>query len=293
MAINYYDVLEVSRAAEREEIRRSFKRLAKKYHPDVNAERQKWADAKMRTLLKAYNALRDEGHRAAYDRHLRTAEGAVKRRPPDADEETYPESLRQRPNDPQAQARLVLHDLLNENDNEALTVYERLRGGNGGRFDLALYLDTRDYRDCQFLLGEAYERQGNWRQALRFYENVYKEEKESPSRFFLEEVKDRIRDIYCKKLARRSPPLEAINVYRSVLALGISKKTEAYIHKKMAESYYKAGKLQRAKEHLGHAFQLEPRLKGAQKICEKLGVKRTVYPGDGRRARAKHGGARR
>ena len=66
--------------------------------------------------------------------------------------------------------------------------------------------------------------------------------------------------------------MEAVSVYQRVLALGIQKKTEAYIHKKIAESYFKASKMKKSKMHLEKAFSLEPKLKGAQKICQKLGV---------------------
>ena len=52
--------------------------------------------------------------------------------------------------------------------------------------------------------------------------------------------------------------------------MGVSKKTEAYLHKKIAESYFKASQEKKARFHLKRAFDLEPKLKGAQKICEKL-----------------------
>ena len=77
---------------------------------------------------------------------------------------------------------------------------------------------------------------------------------------------------YCKKLARRTAPLEAVSVYDRVLSLGIPKKTEAYIHKKIAEAFFRAGQHKKARTHLSRAFALEPKLKGAQKICEKLGL---------------------
>ena len=55
--------------------------------------------------------------------------------------------------------------------------------------------------------------------------------------------------------------------------MGFPKKTEAYLHKKIAESFYKMGNMPQAKQHLNRAFNLEPKLKGAQKICEKLAMK--------------------
>jgi curved DNA-binding protein CbpA len=261
--LDYYEVLGVRKDGSPEEIRASFRRLAKKYHPDRNAGRAKWAEQKIRVIIQAYDTLMDRDARAAYDRKLRQEQ--------DPDEDAYRQSLRERIGDPYAEARLVLEDLLNERGDEAITVFERARDRLGD-FDLSKYLDSRDYLDCLFLLGEEYERAGDWKQALDFYHKVYDLERDSPSRFFLETLKERIRDIYCKKLARRSTPLDAVDVYERVLSLGIPKKTEAYIHKKIAEAFFRASQFKKAKLHLSRAFTLEPKLKGAQKICEKLGL---------------------
>ena len=261
--INFYEVLEVNPEAAAEEIKRSFRRLVKKYHPDHNAERTKWAEAKMRVILKAYDTLMNENERTEYDRKLRPYLRTNR--------DPYRENLAKRTEDPAAQARLILYNLLNDKPKDAVEAYERMRNRDAN-FEVWQFLDHKDYLDCEFLLGEEYERQGNWKNALRFYENVYNEERNSPLRFFLEEVKDRIRDIYCKKVARRCKPLEAVKIYEKVMAMGVSKKTEAYLHKKIAESYFKANLEKKARYHLKRAFELEPKLKGAQKICEKLSV---------------------
>lgn len=261
--VDYYEILGVRRDASPEEIRQAFRRLAKKYHPDRNAGRTKWAEAKIRVIIQAYDTLMDRNLRSAYDRRLRQEL--------DPDEDAYRQSLRARIGDPHAEAKLILEDLLHERGEEAIEIYERACARDGG-FDLSKYLETKDYLDCLFLLGEEYERAGDWKKALEFYHKVYDLERDQPMRYFLETLKERIRDIYCKKLARRASPEEAVSVYERVLALGIPKKTEAYIHKKIAESFFRAGQHKRAKAHLAKAFALEPKLKGAQKICEKLGL---------------------
>ena len=254
-------MLEVQPEANSDEIKRSFRRLAKKYHPDHNSTRTKWAEAKMRVILKAYDTLMNASERGNYDRKLKPFLKAY--------QDPYRENLASRPDDPAAQSRLILYNLLNDAPQEAIKIYERMRASDAN-FEVWQYLDQKDYLDCQFLMGEEYERQGNWKAALRFYENVYNAERGLPMRFFLEDVKDRIRDIYCKKVARRCKPTEAVKIYEKVMAMGVSKKTEAYLHKKIAESYYRGGIEKKARVHLKHAFELEPKLKGAQKICEKL-----------------------
>jgi curved DNA-binding protein CbpA len=275
--INYYDVLGIRPEAKPEEIKRSYRRLAKEYHPDRHPGRTKWAEDQFRSIIRAYDVLRDPTRRSEHDRELQKVKQLHEREPADP----YKESLESRPEDPTANARLILYELLNENDDEAVRLYEAFLQREPD-FELSEWLDTKDWLDCEFLLGEAYEKNGKWREALRFYEHVYAEEKDDPQRYFLDLVKEKIRDIYSKRLARRSPPLQAVAIYQKVLNLGIQKKTEAYIHKKIAEAFHKAGQLDKARDHLETAFRLEPKLKGAQKICEKLGVS-PQRPGRSRR----------
>lgn len=65
---DYYEVLEVSRTATADEMKRSYRKLAVKYHPDKNPN-DKQAEEKFKELGEAYDVLMDENKRAAYDRH--------------------------------------------------------------------------------------------------------------------------------------------------------------------------------------------------------------------------------
>ncbi|GIP39583.1 chaperone protein DnaJ [Paenibacillus sp. J31TS4] len=62
---DYYEVLGVSREAAPEEIKKSFRKLARQYHPDVNKEPD--AEAKFKEVKEAYDVLSDEQKRAQYD----------------------------------------------------------------------------------------------------------------------------------------------------------------------------------------------------------------------------------
>jgi molecular chaperone DnaJ len=64
---DYYDILELERSASPEDIRRAYRRLAKKYHPDVNKENG--AEETFKEINEAYAVLSDEQRRAAYDRY--------------------------------------------------------------------------------------------------------------------------------------------------------------------------------------------------------------------------------
>jgi molecular chaperone DnaJ len=63
---DYYDVLGVPRAADPEEIKKAFRRLARQYHPDVNKSPD--AEAHFKEINEAYEVLADDQKRAAYDR---------------------------------------------------------------------------------------------------------------------------------------------------------------------------------------------------------------------------------
>jgi molecular chaperone DnaJ len=64
---DYYDVLGVPKTASEDEIKRSYRRLAREYHPDLNKDNQKAAEEKFKELSEAYEVLADDEKRKRYD----------------------------------------------------------------------------------------------------------------------------------------------------------------------------------------------------------------------------------
>ncbi len=69
---SYYDILGVKKTASEDEIKKAYRKLARKYHPDVNPG-DKTAEAKFKELSEAYAVLSDKEKRAQYDRLGREA----------------------------------------------------------------------------------------------------------------------------------------------------------------------------------------------------------------------------
>src|SRR3989344_4541797 len=65
MSDDYYEILGVSKNASKEEIKRAYKLLAKKYHPDVSKEKD--ATEKFKKVSEAYAVLSDDTKKTSYD----------------------------------------------------------------------------------------------------------------------------------------------------------------------------------------------------------------------------------
>jgi len=251
------------------EIKRSFRRLAHRYHPDRNAARREWAERKMRQAIEAYRVVGNFLSRSAYDRRCRLE--ADRRR------DGFRERLLREKHRPGSRAQLILHDLMQGRGEEALATFEEGILENGG-FDLAKYLSVRDWLDCTVLLAEQYEQRGRHEWALDLYEAAYAADTARKCYgHFYHEIRDRIRHLCCRVLAPEAPCDRAVAYYTRALRLELTRSETAYIHKKIAECYFEADRPAEALEALRNAFRLSPRMKGARRICEKLGFR----PGEG------------
>src|ERR1041385_2291368 len=64
---DYYEILGIKRDAKPEEIKKAYRRLARKYHPDVNPG-DKAAEERFKAMSEAHDVLSDPKKRSVYDR---------------------------------------------------------------------------------------------------------------------------------------------------------------------------------------------------------------------------------
>lgn len=93
MGVDYYNILKVNRNATDDDLKKSYRRLAMRWHPDKNPSNKAEAEAKFKQISEAYDVLSDTQKRAIYDQY---GEEGLKGMPPPGSQSaaSFPNSSR-------------------------------------------------------------------------------------------------------------------------------------------------------------------------------------------------------
>ncbi|CAK7322697.1 unnamed protein product [Dovyalis caffra] len=69
MGVDYYKILQVDKSAKDDDLKKAYRKLAMKWHPDKNPNNKKEAEAKFKQISEAYDVLSDPQKRAVYDQY--------------------------------------------------------------------------------------------------------------------------------------------------------------------------------------------------------------------------------
>ena len=265
---SHYSILGISSDAKHEEVRRAYRKQVKAVHPDLNQGTVESVE-RMKRLVSAWEILGNPTLRREYDRRFGFRPGRER------NEFDYADFLRNRSNDRESQSKLVFYDLLHDNPDEALQIYDALRAT--GDFELYRYLGQEDFMDCAFLLAEEYESRSDFLRAFELYAAIVRFEKRRPYfRHFMAEVYDRLRVLACFRMSQVETTDSVLNALFQMIEWDLPKKDIAFCYRRISEIYLARGDRRGALRYLNRALSQDIRLAGIKKLQQELGYFETV-----------------
>ena len=256
---NFYELLEIRQNATTQEIKKAFRERAKRLHPDIAGEE---GAEEMRKLLAAYETLSNRGRRSEYDKIYNRF--AAKYR---FDYRTF---LRERKDDPQSQAKLILFELLHFEEDTAVSIWQEQ---GGLRFPMETYLDREDWMDCSYILAEELAKRELYYEAFVLLVKLVREERRRPYfRHFMEDVENFLKELVRHRLRPAVNAEMYIECMEALLGLGFSSRDEARWMRSIAEALAHLGETDNAARVLREALKRDPRLPNTVQLRRKLRV---------------------
>jgi len=163
--INPFAVLGLKPGVSSKSIRRRYRLLAGKWHPDRNPDKPREAERRFKEIAEAYRLLSSKVQRQVWTHR---SKASTKRK---WYKKNYWDRLREDTENPASQIKLVLHDLIESRTKEGMERF--LKISQWESFELERCIEGREYMDCAFLLAEEFERREEFEKAYDYYRRVY------------------------------------------------------------------------------------------------------------------------
>jgi len=260
---NYYELLKLGQNASTQEIKKAFRELAKRLHPDLAAAADgEIAAEKMRKLLVAYQTLSNRDRRFEYDRAYNRFVGKNRF--------DYRSFLMERKDDPVSQAKLVFFELLHLEEDTAIAIWQE-QGGLG--FPMEKYLDREDWMDLSYILAEELAKRQRYHEAFVLSVQLVREERRLPYfKHFMKEVEIFLKDLTRLHLRQAVDKETYIECLEALLNLGFSSKDEARWMRCIAETLIQIGESNAAARIFREALKRDPSLPNTVQLRRKLHV---------------------
>ncbi len=272
-----YAILGVHPDASAKEIKSAFRKKAKAGHPDMGGRDEE----SIRQVLEAYRILSDSRSRREYDRgRLRLVPGE------EGGSFDYRLWLKERLDNPEYVAKLVFYDLLHGLEDEALSLYDSMRGRDDGR--LERFFERPEAMDAEFCIAEEYIARGRFVDAYRTIARLIAMEKNSPGfGYFFDVVLFTFRHLVLDSLPKVLEAEPMLELLDDALARASSAENDAQFLRRKAELLLRLGRDDEAARCLARAAALAPRMAGLKALVSRVASSRRASAASSARPGAK------
>ena len=273
MLDGYFKILELKQTQDLGQIKTAYKKLASKYHPDKNLQNKHWAEEKFKLISESYRLILKElgSHTSNAFEGLESFYRPEQQKYYESKIPNYWDTIRNS-HHPEDQAKLILHELEQENSKEGLRLFDTLASEMYGIDPLSL-LGSANYFDACFLLAESLEKAHRYIAAVGYYSIYYQYIRiQLHQRKFSEDLKLKIVKLYKNKICKAS--LKSDDAIKSFLIMlrqvSFNNKEKAKLLKDLASLYVKNKEADQANSVLKEAQKLDPDLKGLDKLMAQI-----------------------
>lgn len=232
---DFYKILGVRQNATLAEIKRAYRKKAKKFHPDIAGS--VFSQNKFNEITQAYRVLSDARQRNIFDESFFMR---VKKSYGDAETFDYYKWLSERADD-ESRAKFIFYTLMHQKEDEAVAEFKKMQMRNPD-FSLKKWFTKEDFMDYGYILAEELVIRGEYYDAILLLEQIIKTEHACDYFWiFFPEVIDFTLAILKKNIDGVISDELALDVYERALDLNLGRAADSFFLKKMSEEYARLG----------------------------------------------------